>query len=384
MRILKQIKRRIYESDELSYASENGEVLDKNENPAVNTEINQLDKKIYFPYKKSKRDYMESLFSVAFKMVFNKDHNDFDDLRKMNIAESIIETGSQMMQFFHDFIQNDQRVVRFSNDALREQLENTELKDLKFTDLPMFFNVFYISVEKTVEGPEDGYYIDGIMVTNFKDSIKVCAPIIESNKEYGISSLNFYTVSITKGDKIETSIKEAISKCINLNEEGFEKFPEMRNDESMMNKKESNDTMDKIIMNYISKMAINTIFFYNAAKTNKDSLFEISANDERFKETFPVHKTNKAAKKFSKKVSDANFYYILKNNSEKNRNIEGMSKRGPIGKQFYVTGHYRHQPFGPKNTEGDEERKTRLVWIETYLKGTGLKESDKKMKVDVL
>lgn len=386
MRILKKIKRAIYESEELLHALKNGIVLDVKNKPSKNMDLIQTDKKIYFPFKKSKENYSRQLFEVAFEISFNDELKRFSDEQKMVIYPELIKSGNEMMQFFHDFMHNDQRVVKFANTALKEQLENTDIKDLMFDDLPLFYDSFYISIEKNFEIEEDKIYVDGIMVTNFKDSLKICAPVLEYHNEYkdkygDVTALNFYTVSIIKGDNIESSIKEAINKCFQTNEDGFNMLKESSFLDDIDKKKDQLNNNDSMIMNYISKMAINTIFFHNAAKSKKNSLFTVESKDERLKDSFPLHKTNKAVKKFSKKISDANYYYILKNSSQQNISIEESQKRGPIKKQFYVSGHYRKQPIGKRD---QEERQNKIIWIQSYIKGTGFTKSPDKIKIDVI
>ncbi|KAB7891441.1 hypothetical protein [Poseidonibacter ostreae] len=322
----------------------------------------------------------------------------FDKAKASEITvfqRKIKDTFSNVLGKYILFHNNGQRVIKFQNEALIEQLGQTDITKISFRDLSGFdLKSFYISIEKKVKlfGNENDLFIDGVFVTIFKDTISfntvmkskiVFNSVTSKNSLYAFDNDEFI---LQKDEDFKMAIDEKMNSITKAFNE--EKQKGVSASISVNNAKKTTASIK-----YGVEFAINTMMFYSIAKRSKEegqeTLMTFEAEDSRVKnlDKFIKGVPKKSQLKRAKTVADANYYYILKNNTESNKTIQDDINNNKedsrvINKAFWVRGHYRNQPIGKRDSKTKETKK---ILIEAYLKGKDFAiQDDNKMKIEVL
>jgi hypothetical protein len=292
------------------------------------------------------KEFLEISKKVCFIPEYFNKHTELKINSKMEAL--VYQLGEGVVNLLNYFYYYGQKVILLKNKSLRTQLENTKIKNISFNDIEIPHKFFYISLEKEI----GDFLLDGMFFQNKKEAIELY--LLVSDKTVWQTEVELVNIPLNKNMDIHKSINESIE---GLKEAGADKG---------FNEKHQSV---ELLTRYAVEMAMNIIILLNTIRTNDDIDCYIEENNKLFDT-----KIKKVNGKLAGKISDSNYYYTIKNNSNKNQEIEEENKntRGQNKTLFYVSGHYRKQPVGPL-----DNRTIKIIWIEPYIKGRGFKSKDK-------
>lgn len=349
MKLLKEICEKAISSKEIFKMIDRINIVDKNENVSnfkeiINSEMCETfgfdDYKDLPLFNKFKQNvFLDSfLGNKKYEMFFKKLPY---EAKKEKIDEYFNHSSFLLFSLVY-FYKEGQKIVAFKDKSLLEQFENTKIDTLKFQDLNIFLDYFYLSVEKSI----NKVYVDGIFIQNQKDVIELVILI----KRNGF--LNQIQCVIKKNGNIEDSLKSTI--------EEFQAVVSEMKEGEIKNSYEKEIPDDMEIISYSFKMVINSIMFFNLVKVKNNKNYTIIDEDKT--SNIALLKNDKT---YSKRNANSNYTYYFKNNSEENNEFLKSNKERKITHRFVVSGHYRKQSCGERNNP-----KHKIIWIEPFIKGS--------------
>lgn len=250
------------------------------------------------------------------------------------------------------FVQEGCMIIKLKSDDLIFALENTSIGNICPSEITVPSNFFYVSTQKKYAFEEGEIYFDGACVHKTSTGINVMLL-------YSINDI-FLQKAVTF--KYDENLEDAADSL------------------SLISPDKYQEKMKSIFLNMF-RLVFKIIILYNVAisKNSKTVTMRESNNLIKNISINSMFTSTKKAKESSKILSDANYYYLLDNNSEQSRTYVN-NKGYTIDKKFIVSGHYRKQPYGSKS---DIEYK--IIWIEPYIKGINSSIiDDPKIKINVI
>lgn len=347
MKLLRELKKALFEQSQFANFLLSIKCLDKKRSyEELKKEIPIFPYRSNSPYNKVYNSFMKRpLILQEFYKKIQKD------------TTSNIDLAMDWLSMITAFYYTGQKIIKVKNESLIFQLENTDITKLRYEDIKIPFDFFYVDITRNIENI---ITIDGAFV-NKEDGYLSLEVLFESK----IYNRMVMTIILDNEKDIESSIKDSIKHYL---------------EEVKLQEKDENATFDyyeniiTILFNYTTKIVLNLIVFYNMIVNNKgNKSYFLEEKNTTIKNNITVNKKNISY------IADANYYYILSNNSYNNQKIEEELKaKKKIEKQFLVSGHMRKQPYGKKG-----EIYYKNIWIEPYLKGLDYN-IDNKMKINVL
>lgn len=365
MSLLRKIRKYIHSNSLLNDIIQNTTRINETDRKPIESlrEISLNGYRTALTYGEAKKDdLLRNSLEKELKLLYVEVLTDFNKrILDMEDTKLNVKLPNSICINYHSFYNRGQNVIKFKNQAMLQQLENTEINNLSFGDFKAEAECMYLELEKKIHDS----VIYGVFITQYKEGIELTA-IYQPDT---FQECRTYTLPLRENVKIEdelTGLLEQFERETLQN--GLGAFAEEEN------------TRDKILLDYIIKISVNALFFLDFAK-NSDRNDLLKKEDFRMKNPLENNSNanDKYLKKYSKKYADANYYYILGNESQANKDIQERIKRGKIDKSFFVKGHTRKQPIGKKG-----ENKFKYIWIEPFLKGIGKKEAPEKMKITVV
>lgn len=356
MKQLLKIKKEIFSSKKAFAFFDNFSMYDKNGNIVNGFNKVTVEEK-YYDYSIIEKD-KEVIYSFVYSLL-NKDiQEELKVLTDYKLKESFFmdffkKTSEIFLCLFY-FYKESQKIIAYKNEAIKYQIQNTDVSKIEFKNFNIPLDFFYLSIEDNI----GKYYIDGVFVENLVDALELTILFMGED-----SLCKYIKVDLFKKGFVTDSIEKSLKILNSQNETIF--------DNGDLEKKLEEEYKDKIIVNHVVKIVVNTMIFFDTFHRTNNLLYFVEEKDETI--SIKNLKTEKGIKKKSKKYSESNYYFYLGSNSNKNKDINDSIKKGKkIEKQFLVTGHYRKQPVGERDSS-----KFKVIWIEPYLKGRNYKMDNK-------